>query len=720
MGRGGERKVPGAVGQEKPMSESAPEPVVDPNAWQKALIDRDLGWLQFNRRVLNEALDERVPLLERLKFLAIFTSNLDEFFMMRMGHLARKGAAVRELRTQIRETIIGMLKLREDCFHNVLVPQLAQNGIHLLRWDQLNEEQRKECNEYFEVNISPALTPLALDPGHPFPFLSNLSSSWGFVLRHPDMEERLFVRVKVPTILPHWIPLKSGSSDGVSHYIGHHEVIRQNADKLFPGIEIVSATYFRVSRDGEFEVKDEQEDPLDEMVEKQVRQRKFQPIVRLEISANPDPWTRKLLISKFELDELDVFETSGYMDYTTLFALSNLDRPELRDKAWTPVLPSPLVDEDANIFDVIRAGDMLLHHPYESFDASVERFIRSAADDPHVVAIKLTVYRVGDDTPFVRSLIRAAEAGKQVACLIEVKARFDEARNLHWGEELEKVGVHVVYGVLGLKTHTKVALVVRQEASGLKSYAHIGTGNYHIKTARIYTDMGLLTDDRMITADVVNLFHFLTGRARKPVFQKLLVAPMSMRDRFIKMIDREIEHKRAGRRAVIIGKFNQMEDPLMCQALIRASQAGVPVELIIRGFSTLRPGVPGLTENITIRSVVGRFLEHSRVYYFANGQDHPLDGEFYIGSADWMQRNLSNRVEAIVPIEVRPHREKLWEILEILRQDSRQAWLMQVDGHYHKLHPPEGATGAALVGTHTALMEITRKRADDYEELSDN
>lgn len=688
------------------------EPAADSASWQKAYLDRDLGWLEFNRRVLHEALDDRTPLLERLKFLAIFTSNLDEFFMKRVGVLKRRATLGGEMLPKLRDVVVGLLEQEARCFTEVLVPALAQQGIHLLRWGQLNEEQKRECGEYFDTNVSAALTPLCLDPGHPFPFLSNLSQSWGFVLKYPGESERLFTRVKVPTFLPPWVQLRA--VDGKRIYVRLYEIIRHNAEKLFPGMEIAGATLFRVSRNAEIEVKEEDEDSLEEAVEEQLKQRKFEPIVRLEFSKNPDPWTRKLLIHQFELTELDVYEMPAELDYTSLFALSGLDRADLRDKPWVPVLPAALADEESDIFDVIRAGDILLHHPYESFDASVERFIRTAAADPKVVAIKMTVYRVGDDTPFVHSLIRAAESGKQVACLIEVKARFDEARNLHWGEALEKVGAHVVYGVVGLKTHTKVALVVRMEGGGLKCYAHVGTGNYHVKTARLYTDLGLLTDDRVITADVVNLFHYLTGRARKPQFQKLLVAPMTMRDRFLKMIDREIEHKKAGRRAHILAKLNQIDDSQICQALVKASQAGVTIELIVRGFSSLRPGVAGLTDNLTVRSVIGRFLEHSRIYYFANGQENPLDGEFYIGSADWMTRNLSARVEAIVPIEVRPHRERLWEILEIMRQDRRQAWQMQPDGRYVQLSPETGATGPALVGTHQTLLDLTRRRAEDY------
>jgi polyphosphate kinase len=386
-----------------------------------------------------------------------------------------------------------------------------------------------------------------------------------------------------------------------------------------------------------------------------------------------------------------------------------LNRPALRDPPWAPLVPAGL-DEDADFFAAIRANDLLVHHPYESFDATVERFSRDAANDPRVVTIKMTVYRLGDDTPFVRSLIKAAETGKQVACLVELKARFDEERNLHWANELQKAGDHVIYGLRGLKTHTKLALVVRREGDGLRCYAHIGTGNYHVKTARMYTDFGLFTADPVITNDVVSLFHHLTGYSRSPSFEKLLVAPINMRERFLGFIDREIEHCEAGRPARIVAKMNQLEDRPVCEALSRASQAGVPIDLVVRGFCCLRPGVPGWTDNVRVRSIVGRFLEHGRVFHFANGQQDPLDGEFLIGSADWMDRNLSRRVEAVTPVESRPLRERLWEALQIELTDSRQAWQMQPDGSYVQLQPDAASSEAARAGAHATLMRRTRER----------
>jgi polyphosphate kinase len=406
-----------------------------------------------------------------------------------------------------------------------------------------------------------------------------------------------------------------------------------------------------------------------------------------------------------------VYELPGELDYTGLFTIASLPRDELRDPPWNPVAPLMLPDPNADIFEAIRAGDILVHHPYESFDSSVERFIRTAADDPLVRSIKMTVYRVGDVTPFIRSLVRAAESGKQAVCLIEVRARFDEERNLHWAAELERVGAHVVYGIIGLKTHTKTALVVRQENDGLRCYAHVGTGNYHVRTARLYTDLGLFTCDPVLTRDLVYLFHFLTGYSRKRDYDKLLVSPASMRRRFLEMIEREITNHQAGRPARIIAKMNQLEDVPICEALCAASRAGVPIDLIVRGFCCLRPGVPGHTENIRIISIIGRFLEHTRIFHFASGAEDPLDGEFFIGSADWMHRNLSARVEAIAPIEHRSLKERLWEILEINLQDQRQAWDMQPDGTYIQRRAAADATGPARDGTQATLMALTLSRS---------
>jgi polyphosphate kinase len=684
---------------------------------REAWFDRDLSWLEFNRRVLAEALDDRTPLLERLKFLAIFTSNLDEFFMKRVGAMRTRAyasvdpAAVGEFNshmTRLRAALYPMLLDQADCFAR-LRPELAAQGIRLDTWHELSDAQRREACDYFDNHVSPALTPLSLDPSNPFPFMSNLSTSWGFVLRDLETAETLHVRVKVPPTIKQWLPLRSDVPEGERCFVSLHEIVLNNANKLFPGVTIEQATLFRVSRNADIAIEEDRDNSIRELVEEQIRQRRFQPVVRLEFGESPRAEILHGLVDQFELRDSDVYELPGLLDYTTLFELASLPVPQLRDTPWTPMIPLGL-DAEADLFSVIRAGDVLVHHPYESFDASVERFIRDAADDPNTTTIKMTVYRLGDDTPFVRSLIKAAENGKQVACLVELKARFDEERNLHWANELQKAGDHVIYGVRGLKTHTKLALVVRREGDGLRSYAHIGTGNYHVKTARMYTDFGLFTCDPAITREVVNLFHHLTGYSREPEFERLLVAPINMRERFIELIHREAGHARAGRPARIIVKINQLEDLPVCEALSDASQAGVQVDLIIRGFCCLKPGVAGWTENIRVRSIIGRFLEHARVFHFANGEADPLSGDFYIGSADWMDRNLSRRIEAVTPVVVRALRERVWEVLQVQLEDQRNAWQMQPDGSYVRLHAEQGASEVALEGSHVTLMKRTRAR----------
>ena len=684
---------------------------------REAWVDRDLSWLEFNRRVLSEALDDRTPLLERLKFLAIFTSNLDEFYMKRVGamrtraYASRNPVIVDEFHAhmqRLRAALFPMLVEQAECFER-LRGLLAGRGLRLARWAELDEAQRAEASEYFDHHVSPALTPLSLDPSHPFPFMSNLSTSWGFVLRDPDSPDTVNVRVKVPTTIPQWIALRTGVGEGQRCFVSLQELLRENAWKLFPGVAIEHATLFRVSRNADIAIEEDTDNSIKELVEEQIRQRRFQPVVRLEFGEEPRPEIRDGLMNRFELRDSDVFELAGPLDYTTLFQLASLPVPELRDTPWSPVVPRGL-DEEADLFAAIRAGDLLVHHPYESFDASVERFIRDAADDPAVTTIKMTVYRLGDDTPFVRSLIRAAENGKQVACLVELKARFDEERNLHWANELQKAGDHVIYGMRGLKTHTKLALVVRREGDGLRSYAHIGTGNYHVKTARMYTDFGLFTCDPAITRDVVSLFHHLTGYSRDPEFERLLVAPLNMRERFIEMIRREASHHQQGRPARIIAKINQLEDLPVCEALVEASRAGVPIDLIVRGFSCLKPGVAGWTENVRVRSVIGRFLEHGRLFHFANGHADPLEGEFLIGSADWMDRNLSRRVEAVTPVASRALRERLWEVLQVQLEDRRNAWEMRPDGSYVRLEAADDASEVAREGTHVTLMKRTRAR----------
>jgi polyphosphate kinase len=693
------------------------------------LLDRDLSWLEFNRRVLHEALDPRTPLLERVKFLGIFNSNLDEYFMKRVGRLKHAidnhaepadaeadGPYQRLLR--IRDAIRPMLAAQADVYTRVIRPELARHGVYLLAWADLDDGQRKAARDYFRRNVFPVLTPLAVDPGHPFPFISNMSTSLGITLRAPDSDENLFARVKVPDVFPQWVAIPGSASDGrpgTQSFVKLLDIIRNNLDDLFPGMTLLEVMPFRITRNIEVEQdEDELSVNLAAEVEEELRQRRFQRSVRLEYGPPTSATQLQLLARKLNLGEADLYEMPAEIDYTGLFAIAGQNRPELHDRPWTPVIPAPLADEDADIFAVIRAGDLLVHHPYESFDATVARFIRSAAADPKVLALKITVYRVGADTPLLDSLIHAAESGKQVACLVEVTARLDERQNLLMAHKLEKVGVHVVYGIVGLKTHAKTTLVVRRDDDGLRCYAHIGTGNYHVKNARIYTDLGLLTCDPVLTGDVVDLFHHLTGRSIKNDYARLLVAPINMRRRFLELIDREIEHRKAGRPARIVAKMNQLQDEAICAALVKASQAGLPIDLLVRGFCVLPPGVPGLTENVRIVSVIGRFLEHSRIYYFQNGHEDPLAGDYFIGSADWMERNLSDRVEAITPIELRPHRERLWEILQIMHRDHRQAWDMQPDGSYVQRTPPANADPGSpeALGTHQTLMNLTAKRGE--------
>ncbi len=684
-------------------------------------FNRELSWLEFNARVLAQAMDDRTPLLERARFLAIFSSNLDEFFMKRVGGLKRQlaagitsrtidGMTVQQQLIAIRGRILEMASLQADCYVKVIRPQLAASGIFLLNWDDLTEADKAEAREYFRTNVFPVLTPLAVDPGHPFPFISNLSTSLGVALRHPDRDEKLFARIKVPEVLPAWVRLGSDSK-GVFRFVSLLDLIRHNLGGLFPDMVELSVMTFRITRNADVERDEEDADDLLEMIEEEVRQRRFQRAVRLEYSRGGDPWMLQFLMQELQMTADDVYEMPVDIDFTDLGMIANLDVPRMKWEPFTPQVPPHLADEGADIFSVIRAGDLLVHHPYDSFTASVERFVRSAAADPKVLAIKMTVYRTSGDSPFISTLIRAAEAGKQVVCLVELKARFDEQQNIQWAQALEKAGVHVVYGIVGLKTHTKVALVVRQEADGLRCYAHIGTGNYNVQTARLYDDLGLLTCRTDLTDDLVELFHYLTGRSLQRQYRKLLVAPVNMKDRFLAMIQGEIDHKQAGRPAGIIAKMNALEEGDICEALYRASAAGVPVDLLVRGFCCLRPGVPGLSENIRVISTIGRFLEHSRIFYFRNGQADPLEGQYYIGSADWMYRNLLARVEVITPIEGRTLRERLWEILQVLLTDSLQAWDLQADGRYIQRRPVAGASGPTAMGTHAALIDAARKRS---------
>lgn len=683
-------------------------------------LNREVEWLEFNNRVLNEAIDRRTPLLERVRFLGIFTSNLDEFFMKRVGGLkhqvqigsARRagGMSAAQQLEAIRKMVLDQQRREAESFKKSIQPELAKNGIELLAWRELSSGERATATKYFRQNVFPVLTPLAVDPGLPFPFISSLSVSFGVTLRHPDRDEKLFARIKVPKIFPQWILLKSDKlveKSGSSRFVSLLDVIRFNLKDLFPDMEILDVMPFRITRNAEVEREEEEAEDLLEMIAEELKQRRFGEVVRLEHGPDPDPWMLRFLTDELELTEDDVYELQGPLDYTELKPLLDLPLPALKYEPWTPLVPPRLMDERSNIFDLIREEDLLVHHPYESFGASVERFIRHAIDDPSTLAVKMTLYRTGDDSPFIPLLIRAAEQGKQVVVLVELKARFDEARNIHWAQELENAGVHVVYGVVGLKTHAKTALVIRQEAHGVQCYVHLGTGNYHMQTAKLYTDVGYFTAKSQYTEDVVELFHYLTGRSLKRTYQKILVAPAEMKDGILARIRREIEFAKAGRPARIIAKCNSLEERDLVRAFYEASQAGVEIDLIVRGFCCLRPRVKKMSERIRVISVIGQFLEHSRVLYFANGSSSPVEGEFLIGSADLMYRNLLGRIETMSPIDSPQAKERLWELLDVMLSDRRSSWEMQSDGTYIQTQP---RTASEQEGTHRRLMALTKAR----------
>ncbi|HEX2220342.1 MAG TPA: polyphosphate kinase 1 [Gemmatimonadales bacterium] len=670
-------------------------------------INRELSWLEFNRRVLHEALDPRTPLLERLKFLAICGGNLDEFFQVRVAGLKRQVSAGISERTadgmtpeaQLRaicRTVRDLVRQDRRCLHEELLPQLAAHGLVLhSRIRDVQRAERERLDAYFRANVFPVLTPLAVDPGHPFPYISNLSLSLAVTLRGADGEER-FARVKVPKILPRWVPLMSPNE-----FVPLEEVIGGNLDSLFPGVEILGWYTFRITRNTDLQIDDNDEaDDLLSLIQEEVRNRRFAEVVRIEVHASMPASVRQLLLAEFSeqqespacpLTAEDLYEVPGLLDTADLLALAGTDLPELRDPPFHPGT-QPRLAVGRNIFDVIREGDVFLHHPYDSFTSSVERFIQTAADDPDVLAIKLTLYRTGGDSSIARMLAHAAERGKQVAVLIELQARFDEENNIIWAQRLEDVGVHVSYGVAGLKTHAKVALVVRREGDTMRRYLHIGTGNYNPKTARIYADFGMLTASTELGADLTDLFNVLTGFASPGGYRRLIVAPRGMRERFLTMIHREAEHHRAGRPARIMAKMNALVDPDIIVALYQASQAGVPIDLIVRGICCLRPALPGISETIRVISIVGRFLEHSRAYYFLNGGDE----EVYIGSADWMPRNLDRRIEACAPVQDTAHRQTLRDILLLMLQDNRQAWDLQGDGTYRQRRPGPGEPERAI------------------------
>ena len=680
-------------------------------------LNRDISWLQFNRRVLHEASDKRNPLLERLRFLIIFSSNLDEFVMKRVGYLKHQivsgvthqsvdGQSPQEQLAAIRKHINHDLEKQRDIYFN-LVSELERHDIFIYDFEDLMHEDQDYLKSYFRRKIFPVLTPLSVDPGHPFPFISNLSYSLGLILKNPQTDSILFSRVKIPEVIPGLIPLPKGDGDKKFRFVTTVTLVRSNLYLLYPGMEIQQTVPFRVSRNADVDHREDEAQDLLILVEEGIKERRLAECVRLEIHKSTDPSVTSFLKDSLEIVDEDIYEMDFPIDFSILKSIVDLDLPALKFKHWSPVVPKALL-ENQNIFQLIRQGDILVHHPYESFSASVERFIAAAADDPHVLTIKMTLYRTGDNSPFIRNLIKAAEKGKQVVALVELKARFDEQRNIVWAQKLEDAGVHVVYGILGLKTHTKTTLVIRQESDGeIMSYAHIGTGNYHSQTSNLYTDLGLLTCNKKISAEIIEVFNYLTGSSLKTDYRELLIAPINMKSSFMAKIQQEIKNKKAGKPARIIAKMNSMEDEIITEALYEASMAGVEIILIVRGFCCLKPGMKKLSENIKVISVIGRFLEHSRIFFFANGQQDPLQGEMLIGSADWMHRNLHNRVELITPIYDIKLKEKLWEFIDVILNDNRQAWVLNTDGSYGLNQPKDGE---AERGTHQVLMNKTLQR----------
>lgn len=681
-------------------------------------LNRELGWLKFNGRVLFQAKDERNPLLERLRFLNIFHSNLDEFFMKRVGGLQRQhyatltplspdGLTPEEQLKMIRPRVLAINEDIRVLLKDKLLPGLRSNNIFLLEWQELTDSEKVWARTFFRDKVFSVLTPMAVDPGHPFPLISSLSTSLAISLHVPEEEDLLFARIKVPEVFPTWIRIPN-TDPGVERFISILDIVQNHLDQLFPRMKIQNVMPFRVTRNADIETDSEGVEDLLELIEEEVKQRRFAEVVRLEHGPNPDPWLLEFLTSEMDLTADDVYENPVPLAYKNLSSVVNLNLPQLKFRPWTPVTLPALADESANMFNIIRNGDLLVHLPYESFSTSVERFIVTAADDPAVVAIKMTLYRTNEESPIVHALIRAAEKGKQVVCLVELKARFDEERNIFWAQAMEKAGVHVVYGIVGLKTHAKLALVVRREREEFRSYVHIGTGNYHSQTAKLYTDMGLFTAKPEVTSEVVEIFHYLTGRSLKTDYNQLLVAPINMKTRFLEMIRQETENAKAGLPSGIIAKCNSLEERAIIEALYEASQAGVKIQLIVRGFCCLRPGVPGLSENIHVQSIVGPFLEHSRLFYFRSGKATELEGRFLIGSADWMSRNLLGRVEVMAPVEDRAAREKIWEAVQIMLNDQRLAWDLGQDGSYTMRVPQEPSQE---LGSHDLLSEKTRLKS---------
>ncbi|MSO27387.1 MAG: RNA degradosome polyphosphate kinase [Candidatus Nanopelagicales bacterium] len=681
--------------------------VLDPTTSVDRFLDRELSWLAFNQRVLELAEDGRLPVLERAKLLAIFASNLDEFFMVRVAGLKRRiatGIAVRaanghtprEVLENIWERAHAIQREQAQVFHTDVLPGLLEAGIELLRWQDLTENERSEMDRFFDAQVFPVLTPLAVDPSHPFPYISGLSLNLAVVVRNPVSGTELFARVKVPPSLPRFVQVAP------QRFVPLEDVIGAHLDDLFPGMQILKNHSFRVTRNEDVEVEEDDAENLLLALERELMRRRFGPPVRLEVEQSIDPYVLELLMSELDVNEHEVFRIPGPLDLTGLWDLYSLDRDDLKLRKFVSKTSRQLAGvESASAPDVlacIREHDILLHHPYDSFSTSVQLFLEQAAVDPNVLAIKQTLYRTSGDSPIVDALITAAQEGKQVLAIVEIKARFDEENNIAWSRKLEEAGVHVVYGLVGLKTHSKLSMVVRNDGDQLRRYCHIGTGNYHPKTARLYEDFGLLTCSTSIGDDVANLFNVLSGYSMNTQYDRLLVAPHSVRSGLLERIDREIEHHVQGRPARIRFKVNALVDERVVDALYRASAVGVPIEVWVRGICSLRPGVPGLSETIRVISVLGRFLEHSRCYGFENGGAR----ELWIGSADLMHRNLDRRVEALVQLRDPQHLTKINELFDLAFDAGTSAWDLNPDGSWTRR--TRGADGTQLLDFQETLI----------------
>jgi len=650
--------------------------------------NRELSWLAYSERVLAQAEDRDLPLLERVKFLAIFASNLDEFTMVRVAGLKRRadmglqvesadGLLPAELLAGLAERTLELAGRHARCFRDDVNPALAAEGIHIRRWDALDEQEQARLADYFRSKVFPVLTPLAVDPAHPFPYISGLSLNLAVLVRDPASSGgQRFARVKVPHNVPRFVVVSQTLLE--AEYLPLEDLIAAHLPMLFPGMEVIEHHLFRVTRNADVEVEDDRDEDLLQALERELMRRRFGPAVRLEVTDDIDQDVVDLLVEEIEVPDEDVFRLPGLLDLTALWQIYELDRPALKDRPFVPATHPRFAEGETpkSVFATLREGDVLVHHPYESFATSVQRFIEQAAADPNVLAIKQTLYRTSGDSPVVDALVDAAEAGKQVVALVEIKARFDEQANIKWARALERAGCHVVYGVVGLKTHCKTALVVRQEAGQIRRYAHIGTGNYNPRTARLYEDLGLFTADEATCADITDLFNVLTGYSRQTEYRSLLVAPQRLRAGLIERIDREIAHAQQGKPARLQFKTNHLVDEQMIDALYRAARAGVQVDLLVRTSCAIRAGVPGLSENITVRSILGRFLEHSRVYYFANAGE----SEYWIGSADLMHRNLDRRVELLCQVTDVHARTHLRDVLDAAFAPDTSAWQLQPDG----------------------------------------